>query len=409
MSPDDRQRAGNQNVSPDLKLASKASARPKADDRAGADRDPRLGRPISLRGVSKHYGGVAAVDALDLEIRTGELVTLLGPSGSGKTTTLMMIAGFTDPTSGAILIDDREVTNVPAHKRGIGVVFQQYALFPHMTVTENVAFPLKMRGMGRSTIEDKVRSALELVEMSHLTLRYPGELSGGQQQRVAFARAIVFDPPVLLLDEPLGALDKKLREALQLEIKALHTRLGLTMVYVTHDQTEALAISDRVAVMNDGRLEQIGTPEELYDAPATRFTADFIGEANFLRGTVGQVRGNQSTVTMAGGKRLKAALKEGATSGEVEIVIRPERVVVGSDAGIAENQLEGILQDKSYVGDSTKYQIVLPSGETMTARVQNRRGHRIDADLGTKLKFGWDPEDALVFSWSDDRSGKGAK
>ena len=364
----------------------------------------RLGHAISVRSVSKCYGNFAAVDALNLEIKPGELVTLLGPSGSGKTTTLMMIAGFSEPTSGEILIGERPVTRVPAYKRGVGVVFQQFALFPHMTVAENIAFPLKMRRMNRATIEKKMRAALDLVEMPHLAARFPTELSGGQQQRVAFARAIVFDPPVLLLDEPLGALDKKLRESIQLEIKALHNRLGLTMVYVTHDQTEALSISDRVAVMNKGRLEQIGSPEDLYEAPATRFTADFIGDANFLKGTVGQITGNRSTVTMANTTSLVADVKPGMRQGEtVEIVIRPERILVGPDAASAENRLEGILQDKSYIGDSTKYQIALPSREVMTARVQNRRGFQINAEPGATLTFGWHPEDAFVFSVAEQR------
>jgi putative spermidine/putrescine transport system ATP-binding protein len=357
----------------------------------------RLGQAISIRAVSKHYAEFRAVDALDLEIESGELVTLLGPSGSGKTTTLMMIAGFTDPSAGEILVGERRITGVPIHKRNIGVVFQHYALFPHMTVAENIAFPLKMRGRDRREQERRTRTALELVEMAHLSGRYPTELSGGQQQRVAFARAIVFDPPVLLLDEPLGALDKKLREALQMEIKALHARLGLTMVYVTHDQSEALAISDRVAVMNEGRLEQIGAPADLYEQPVSRFVADFIGEANFMPATVVARDAGMLTVAAADGARLRAATTA-ATAGarEVELMVRPEQLHIGIEAERMTNRIQGEVVDRSYVGDATKLQL-RAGGLAVTARLPNQRGRRIDAAPGTLLTVGWAAEDTLVF------------
>ena len=366
----------------------------------------RLGQSISIRAVSKHYATFRAVDALDLEIGAGELVTLLGPSGSGKTTTLMMIAGFTDPSAGEILIGERLITGVPIHKRNIGVVFQHYALFPHMTVAENIAFPLKMRGRDRSEQERRTTTALELVEMAHLAARYPTELSGGQQQRVAFARAIVFDPPVLLLDEPLGALDKKLREALQMEIKALHARLGLTMVYVTHDQSEALAISDRVAVMNEGRLEQIGAPVDLYEQPVSRFVADFIGEANFMPATVVAQDDGMLTVAAADGARLRAATTA-ATAGarEVELMVRPEQLHVGIEAERMTNRIQAEVVDRSYVGDATKLQL-RAGGLAVTARLPNQRGRRIDAAPGTRLTVGWAPEDTLVFPL-EDKPGRG--
>ena len=358
---------------------------------------PGLGREISLRGVTKRYEQTDVVEALDLDIAPGELVTLLGPSGSGKTTTLMMIAGFTEPTSGEILIDSRAVTHTPPHRRGVGVVFQQYALFPHMTVAENVAFPLKMRGLSRNETKTKVQASLDLVELRGFGHRYPAELSGGQQQRVALARAVVFDPPVLLLDEPLGALDKKLREMLQLEIKALHANLGLTMLYVTHDQAEALAISDRVAVMNRGRVEQIGTPTELYESPATRFVADFVGEASFVSGRVDRSDEGRVWLVTADGDRLSVSAPPQPVGAAVDLVIRPERVLVGADAMMAENRLTGELIDTSYIGDAKKYRIALPSGEVITARIPNRRDTKISLSAKGPVIIGWHPDDAMLF------------
>ncbi|TIW31177.1 MAG: ATP-binding cassette domain-containing protein, partial [Mesorhizobium sp.] len=232
-------------------------------------RQASKGAAIDLESISKAYGGFKALDGVSLRIEPGEFMTLLGPSGSGKTTTLNVIAGFTDVTSGKLLVGDKSVVGVPAHKRNIGVVFQHYALFPHMTVGRNVAYPLTLRGVGQDERKARVTRALDMVKMGDFAHRYPSELSGGQQQRVALARAIVFDPPLLLMDEPLGALDKKLREWLQLEIKRIHRELGTTFVYVTHDQEEALVLSDRIAVFNRGQIEQVGTGRQLYDEPAT--------------------------------------------------------------------------------------------------------------------------------------------
>jgi putative spermidine/putrescine transport system ATP-binding protein len=358
---------------------------------------PGLGRRISLRKVTKRYEQADVIPALDLEIAPGELVTLLGPSGSGKTTTLMMIAGFTEPTSGEILIDGRAVTQTPPYRRGIGVVFQQYALFPHMTVAENIGFPLKMRGLSRKEATIKVQSSLELVELGGLGHRYPAELSGGQQQRVALARAVVFDPPVLLLDEPLGALDKKLREMLQLEIKALHVNLGLTMLYVTHDQAEALAISDRVAVMNRGRVEQIGTPAELYERPATRFVADFVGDASVVSGHVDRSNAGRVWLVTSDGNRLSVSAPPQPAGACVDLVIRPERVLIGADAMATENRLTGELIDASYVGDAKKYRVALDSGEVITARVPNRRDMQNFLSLNGPVTVGWHPDDAMLF------------
>src|SRR5688572_12513830 len=241
---------------------------------------------VELVGLSRRFGEVLAVDRLSLRMGSGECVTLLGPSGSGKTTTLMMIAGFVRPTTGEIYLGGQAITRRPPFKRNVGMVFQNYALFPHMTVFENVAFPLRMRRLRRGEIEAKVGQALDLVRLTGYEARYPRQLSGGQQQRVALARALVFNPPVLLMDEPLGALDKKLRQQMQLEIKHLHEQLGITVIYVTHDQEEALVMSDEIVVMRNGRIEQIGTPRGVYDDPRNNFVADFIGEANVLDGTI---------------------------------------------------------------------------------------------------------------------------
>ena len=237
----------------------------------------RSGHALSLRNLSKVYGSLAAVDGVDLDVPRGSFLTLLGPSGSGKTTILMAIAGFVEPSGGSILLDDKDITRFPPDKRNFGMVFQGYALFPHMTVADNIWFPLKVRGVSKADAASKIKNALELVQMGHLAERYPSQLSGGQQQRVALARAIVFEPDLLLLDEPLSALDKKLRADLQWELKSLHQRLGTTFIYVTHEQEEALSMSDTIIILRDGQIEQQGGPGELYEWPATRFVADFLG------------------------------------------------------------------------------------------------------------------------------------
>src|SRR5215216_3040300 len=251
-----------------------------------------LGARVIFDQIEKRYGSVIAVDGVSLDIAPGEFLTLLGPSGSGKTTTLMMLAGFEIPTAGEIFVDEDPIASVPPYRRNIGMVFQNYALFPHMTVGENIAFPLQMRKMSRAEITRQTTAVLALVGLPRYEGRYTRQLSGGQQQRVAVARALVFNPRVLLMDEPLGALDKQLRESLQLELKRLHERLGVTIIYVTHDQGEALVMSDRIAVLHRGRIEQIGLPTELYERPATRFVAAFLGESNFLAGRVVGWMGN---------------------------------------------------------------------------------------------------------------------
>lgn len=281
---------------------------------------------VRIEGVTKHYGSVVAVNRLDLEIAEGEFVTLLGPSGCGKTTTLRMIAGFVIPTSGVIEIAGRDVTRVPPHKRPVGLVFQNYALFPHMTVSENVGFGLRMRGVGRDERSHRVLEALKLVRMEDLGERFPGQLSGGQQQRVALARALVIRPDILLLDEPFGALDKQLRDHMRVELRSLQQELGISTVFVTHDQDEAMSMSDRICVMSQGLAQQIGPPLEIYDHPATRFVADFMGRSNLLDATVTAKKRGGAAIDLQGVAVESASPAEPGAS--VTAMIRPERIAV---------------------------------------------------------------------------------
>ncbi len=312
---------------------------------------------IRFQKISKSYADLKVIDGLDLDIARGEFVSLLGPSGSGKTTLLMMLAGFETPSDGTILVDGQAINAIPSYKRNMGVVFQNYALFPHMTVGENVAFPLQMRGVGRAEIADRVGKALDMVQLSALRERKPSQLSGGQQQRVALARALVFEPGVVLMDEPLGALDKQLREQMQLDIRALHNRLGLTIVFVTHDQSEALTMSDRIAVFNKGRIEQIGAPREIYDEPRTRFVAEFIGETNLVEGAVERVEGVNALVRLKGGGALTASSAGGLRAGQdVLLSIRPERIELDA-AARGDNSLPTRVADSVYQGDHLRIQL----------------------------------------------------
>lgn len=313
---------------------------------------------IRFDRITKFYGPLCVVENLDLGIAKGEFVSLLGPSGSGKTTLLMMLAGFEQPTSGNILLDGTAINTVPTHKRDMGVVFQSYALFPHMSVGDNIAFPLQMRGLGKAETAQRVARALDMVQLSALVDRRPSQLSGGQQQRVALARALVFEPRVVLMDEPLGALDKQLREQMQLDIRDLHRRLGLTIVFVTHDQSEALTMSDRVAVFNKGKIEQIGTPRQVYDEPATRFVAEFIGETNLVEGVVEAVQGAEANVRLASGARIVSAVSGTVAPGQtVYLSIRPERVDLTEIPGDARNSLETEVTDSVYQGDHLRVQL----------------------------------------------------
>ena len=354
-------------------------------------------RPISLRleALCKRYGTFDAVRRMSLDVRQGEFVTLLGPSGSGKTTTLMMIAGFVDPSSGRIEVDGRDVTDEPPHRRNIGMVFQNYALFPHLTVFRNVAFPLEVRKCASSEIRARTMEALDVVKLADFRDRFPALLSGGQQQRVALARAIVFGPPLLLMDEPLGALDKKLREHMQIELLRIQDRLGVTVIYVTHDQEEALVMSHRVVVMADGAIQQIGRPDELYQRPANRFVADFVGETNLIEGRV-VADGASTTITIASGTKVQAPSKRAWKTGETAyLVVRPECMHIGARAARCANRLQGVLDRMIYVGDVSRVLVTLPSGQTLTAKLQNS-GESAELKTGQRVDVGWDSQESWL-------------
>lgn len=344
---------------------------------------------IEMVGVQKSYDGAhLVIPDLNLSIRRGEFLTLLGASGSGKTTTLMMLAGFENPTCGQIMMDGRPIQDVPAHQRGIGMVFQNYALFPHMTVAENLAYPLKMRGNDKAVMKDKVGRALDLVQLSAMAERKPAQLSGGQQQRVALARALVFEPELVLMDEPLGALDKNLREHMQFEIKQIHRQLGVTVVYVTHDQSEALTMSDRVAVFHDGRIEQLAPPAELYDRPSTAYIAAFIGENNGLDGVL-----TDSSLVLDGGLRVPLP-GHGLLPGlRARAMVRPESVRLSKDLSVS---VQARVADMAYLGDHTRLVARLDNGNTVVAKLTSGALPE-DSSVGAPLVLGWEPEDMLVF------------
>ncbi|WP_116995521.1 ABC transporter ATP-binding protein [Desertimonas flava] len=392
-------------VSPSGSADSSASSSPPVPSPALA---PRRGAPVRLDRLYKSYADVVAVDGIDLDVAAGEFVTLLGPSGSGKTTTLMMLAGFQEVTSGEITVGDRAISRLPPNQRDIGVVFQHYALFPHMRVAENVAFPLKMRGVARSEIKRRVDAALGLVQLGTLGDRYPRQLSGGQQQRVALARAVVFEPGLALMDEPLGALDRQLREQMQFEIKQLHDSLGITVIYVTHDQEEALVMSDRIAVMNSGRIEQFAAPDELYNRPATAFVATFVGESNVLPATVvtpASTPDRSTTIVTRGGVRLTGhASDELAAGDDVVATIRPEKIVTATDAdpysdgraGSRPNALTVTCHEVTYAGQMSRYATRTASGDVVILRVQNTPGHARFRQ-GDAIALSWATEDLRIF------------
>ena len=352
---------------------------------------------LELRDVCKNYGQVQAVDKVSLTVAPGEFVTLLGPSGSGKTTTLSMIAGLTRPSSGAIMLDGQPLDPLPPYRRNVGVVFQNYALFPHMTVARNVAFPLEMRRMPGRDIRQRVARVLGQVGLGEHGDRYPHQLSGGQQQRVALARAMVFEPRILLMDEPLGALDRKLREQMQIEIMRLHREFGVSIVYVTHDQDEALMMSDRIAVFNHGRIEQAGAPDLLYEQPATVFVAGFLGESNLFRAQVVETMGRHCRLD--GSEGSLAALGDGFDVGNrAMVVVRPERMriehLAGAVAKPANNVVTGTLTDIIYLGNARRYIVRLASGREVSIAQQG--GTRPAFQRGQTVRLTWNLEDALA-------------
>lgn len=355
---------------------------------------------VEFRNVSKHFGDFVAVDRVDLQVEKGEFLTLLGPSGCGKSTTLRMIAGFLHPTEGEVLIAGEVMGTRPAYRRDSSMVFQDYALFPHMSVFENVGFGLKERRAGRQAIEEKVGLMLEVVGLSAFGDRRPGQLSGGQQQRVALARSLVLEPTVLLLDEPLGALDLKMRQHMQVELKNLQERVGVTFIYVTHDQEEALVMSDRIAVMNHGRIEQIGPSHELYENPRTRFVADFIGETNLMAGKV-EVLGRETVSVAAGGLTVVGRRPAEVGAGDaVHVSVRPEKVRSGGECRGCETTTVGEIVDVVYKGSVIRYELRLESGAHLAYDEQTKHHSRRFA-IGDTLEVGWAAGDAMVIKDGD--------
>ncbi|WP_421723041.1 ABC transporter ATP-binding protein [Bauldia sp.] len=337
------------------------------------------------------------VKGFDLDVAKSEFVTLLGPSGSGKTTILMMLAGFESVTGGDIRIDGRPVTRTPPYKRNIGMVFQNYALFPHMTVAENLAYPLKVRSRTRREIGETVERYLALVELDGYGQRHPGQLSGGQRQRVALARAMIFEPSLVLMDEPLGALDKKLREQMQFEITQLHRKLGFTVIYVTHDQTEALTMSDRIAVFNEGVVQQCATPDDLYERPQNAFVADFIGENNFIPGRIVEVRGNSIRVAITGNQQVTAQAADIQEVGaECIVSVRPEKMFIRSNDQVEGNEITAKFVVHHYVGDFIRYYFKLEDGSEITVKVLNDVTAPSFAD-GESARLFWQSNDCYAF------------
>jgi putative spermidine/putrescine transport system ATP-binding protein len=356
---------------------------------------------VRFEHIEKSYDGeTLVVKDLNLDIARGEFVTMLGPSGSGKTTCLMMLSGFETPTNGEIYLDDRPIGSIPPHKRNIGFCFQNYALFPHMTISENIGYPLHVRKMPKDEIEKKVSKILEMIELPGFEGRRPAQLSGGQKQRIALARALVFEPKLVLMDEPLGALDKNLREQMQFEIKAIHENFGLTVVYVTHDQSEALTMSNRIAVFEDGIIQQISTPDILYEKPENAFVAQFIGENNRLSGKVIAIDGDKCTVEVEGRtiKALKVNVNE--VGENTSLSLRPERVTVDPEEGSLENIFEGTVRQLIYLGDHIRTRVNVCGNNDFIIKVPNSYGHLV-VNRDHKIKVGWSYEDCRALDALD--------
>ena len=369
------------------------------------------GAQLRLRQLTKAFGASQAVDRISLDVPAGAFVSLLGPSGSGKTTTLNLIAGFLTPDAGDILLDERSIADVPPHKRNIGMVFQSYSLFPHMTVAENVGFPLRMRTrLSRQEARQRIDEMLALVQLGHLGTRYPRQLSGGQQQRVAMARALVSHPRLLLMDEPLGALDKKLREQMQVEIKRIHRSVGTTVIYVTHDQTEALTMSDLVVVMHQARVSQVGTPRVLYEAPANLFVADFLGDSNLLTATIAHVSGDELAVELGNGEKIRATrgTSAAAPGSRAVVLIRPEDIsVTATDQRTAgQDVVAGTIKDISYHGDTFKLDVAL-GADMLKVKVPRERGAGMET--GQKVFLTWHSSVVRLLPAADRTSDAGGE
>lgn len=351
---------------------------------------------LSLTGISKSYSSVIALSHVDLHVAEGEFVTLLGASGSGKSTLLKIIAGMTTCSTGSIYIDGKDQTSAPARDRDLGMVFQNYSLMPHMTVFENVAFPLRVRKRSNAEIKAAVSEALETVRLAEFADRKPASLSGGQQQRVAIARAIVYRPSLVLMDEPLGALDKNLREKLQEQIKQLHKNLGITILYVTHDQQEAMSMSDRVVLMNAGAIEQIGTPKELYFKPASAFAAEFLGESNFIEAEVSKTSGN--VLTLSNGVQISAPKDATLTPGKsLRVMIRPEQFEIGREAGPENsNRLPAIVRDRTFLGSMTRYSVDYGGPQNITVLATNSKQSG-ELEIGETIDLSWQSDNMVVF------------
>ena len=348
---------------------------------------------VKFEKVDKSYDGkILVVKDLNLDISEGEFITMLGPSGSGKTTCLMMLAGFETPTNGEIYLDKNPISNIPPHKRGIGMVFQNYALFPHMTVYENLAFPLRVRKMPKDEADKKIDKALSMVSLSGFENRMPGQLSGGQQQRVAVARALVFDPSVVLMDEPLGALDKNLRESMQYEIKHIHESIGVTVVYVTHDQGEALTMSNRIAVFNDGKVQQLSSPDQLYEKPVNSFVAEFIGENNTFAGEISEISNDRCKVKIEGGEIIANPVSVKNKGDRTTVSIRPERAIINSNNKL-DNNFKGKIEEVIYHGDHTRVRLNLLGNSQFILKVPNS-SENMDIKLGNHINIGWNSYDA---------------
>jgi putative spermidine/putrescine transport system ATP-binding protein len=362
------------------------------------------GCAIELRGLTKRYGEETVVNAIAVSIAPGEFFSLLGPSGSGKTTTLLMVAGFVRPDDGAVLLDGEDIAGMPPQKRGFGMVFQNYAIFPHLNVFENIAFPLRARRWAKEAIGERVSWALELVRLGRFGDRDARQLSGGQQQRVALARAIVFHPPVVLMDEPLGALDKNLRFEMQVEIKEIQQRLGMTVLYVTHDQEEAMSMSDRIAIMDDGRIYQVGSPGEVYERPANPFVGRFLGEANLIEGTVMGDAGEVVRLRLPSGQELRAPRSDACRTGRAMLFIRPERVEIAPGTGGAgdpmANTLAGRVRRCSFLGNILRYAVELNGALPITVDLQNATGV-LPLPVGAPVVLRWPVADSLILRGED--------